>query len=227
VVKRALVSTVIDIFFREHLQSILYCGKRHAASNWPVQSDTGPDTRSCIRESWRCTIRRIAGPLSAEQTRYLIQGGAAGGDLARGKCASPDTYPLVAPTFHLQVESGDGVLDALALDASIHRWFGRCDLLRCASPSSSSPTQLARCLEQFPNPQHLIFPPRLTRPVSLRATRLPLTGNPSIVTRNSFLLLGLSFFHPSSQTGDTATQLCFVLFFPCRCLISIAAELFL
>jgi hypothetical protein len=38
------------------------------------------------------------------------------------------------------------------------------------------------------------------------ATRLSLTGNPSISTRNSFLLLGLSFFYTSSQTGGTATR---------------------
>jgi hypothetical protein len=98
--------------------------------------------------------------------------------------------PLVAPTFHLQSGNRSGYV--LALDAPIHlRWF-EVRLLRCASLSSSSSTQLARCLQQIS--QSSTFFPRLTRLVSLRATRLPLTGNPSIVTRNSFLLLGLLSF---------------------------------
>jgi hypothetical protein len=46
------------------------------------------------------------------------------------------------------------------------------------------------------------------------------------VTRNSFLLLGLSFFHPSSQTGDTATQLCFVLFFHAAALSQLLLNFF-
>ena len=57
------------------------------------------------------------------------------------------------------------------------------------------------------------------------ATRLPLTGNPSISTRNSFLLLGLSFFYTSSQTGGTATRLLRWIF-PCHCRIPIAGQIF-
>jgi hypothetical protein len=58
------------------------------------------------------------------------------------------------------------------------------------------------------------------------ATRLPLTGNPSISTRNSFLLLGLflSFTHPPKREAQPLVFLRWI--FPCHCRIPIAGQFF-
>lgn len=74
------------------------------------------------------------------------------------------------------------------------------------------------------NPSQLFFFYLTADPIS-PDTRLPLTGSPSISTRNSFLLLGLSFFYTSSHTGGTATRL-LRWSFPCHCRIPIAGQFF-